>query len=45
MYKRQALLAYIPLAALQLGLSIRGGETLWEFTAVMTLNLLSLIHI
>ncbi len=34
-----ALLAYIPLAALQLGLSIRGGETLWEFTAVMTLNL------
>jgi DHA1 family bicyclomycin/chloramphenicol resistance-like MFS transporter len=34
-----AILAYIPLAALQLWLSVRGGETLWEFGIVMTLNL------
>ena len=34
-----ALLAYIPLAALQLWFSLRGGETLWEFGTVMTLNL------
>lgn len=34
-----ALLVYIPLAALQLWLATREGETLWQFTTVMTLNL------
>lgn len=34
-----ALLAYLFLASLQLWLAMRGNETIWEFAAVMTLNL------
>lgn len=34
-----ALLGYVALGALQLGFAIRGGETIWEFAPLMTLNL------
>ncbi len=34
-----ALIGYVVLGALQLGFAIRGGETIWQFAPLMTLNL------